>query len=160
MYPDPLAGLLTGEHIAGSTLFESYGDDVRSAIAEPVVDVDDHAIKAMVDAAMAEETGEYIPAPRTAPRPPTSRTGQFGQRGAPAPPGMLAPPQHRPPAALVRQALRAYPRSGQRSGQPQLARPQRKPTAAGGIIVAIIVIVVFLAIAIQVVAGILGTFMD
>lgn len=164
LFPDPMAGLITGENIAGSTPFDSFGDDLTAQIAEPVdLQVDDEAIQAMVNSAMSEDLGERPAGSkrRLAPAEPIAHGDPFlpsgGQRPpVPALPGMMPPQQRqRPTGQLVRQALRSYPRNS----QPQLARPQRRPKSSGasGVIVAVILIVVFVLIALQVISGILDT---
>lgn len=165
VFPDPLAGLVTGQSADSGAAFDTFSDTIRVEIADPVFDVDHEAIKAMVDASMAEEGDEgVVPAGSTGPIP--VQPGPGGQyphgsphRQVPALPGMLPPQQRQRPAArqLMRQALNSYPR---RRGNPQLAQAPRPPKTSGtaGIVLAIVLMIVFLLIAVQVIEGLVGAF--
>lgn len=146
LYPDPLAGLVTGESPHPGA---PMGDPATAGFAMPEVgqvQVDEDAVRAMVEAAMADAPQ----IPPHAPPPPV-----FAGQGGPTP-GMVPPPQRaRPSGAHAWQALRTYPRQIRqqaRQGMPVLpVKPSRNST---GIIIALVLLAVFGLIALQLIASV------
>lgn len=153
-FPDPLAGLVTGSG-GGSGIRDYSADDfVEVEIAEPV-EPDPEVVQGMVDAALSQErdggsrgAGGRRPAP--------------GQRAPAAQPplGMLRRQQRAAPAPAdrMRQALR--PRQGrpgrERAGsvEPVLRRPT---SGSAGVALAIILLVVFTILVIQLIASLFSS---
>lgn len=166
LYPDPLAGLVTGESPGETDRFSSFSDGFQMPAAPPV-EVDTEAVQAMVEAALAdpstESTGRHRPSdsafPATVGQPflPSQRGSAGGVTTTPTP-GMLPAPQRtRPSGQQAWQALRSYPRQYRAQAQ-QRARPPLpvKPSKnSAGVIVAIVLLVVFGIIAIQLIAGVI-----
>lgn len=164
LYPDPLAGLVTGESSAGADAMPGRYDDAFVPVAKPV-EVDRESAMALMEAAFSDEDDGLIGSRPKMSTTESSAAGQAflpAQRGRQRPPsgralpGMLPAPDRRPAGQRVRQALRSYP---QRS---QVAKPE--PAAEGrykssrstsGVVVALILIAVFGFIAFQVLAGII-----
>ncbi|MPY79833.1 MAG: hypothetical protein GEV04_15480 [Actinophytocola sp.] len=144
LYPDPTAGLVTSDADVSASAFAARYDDVEVPIAQPV-EADQDAIKAMTEAVLAD-----IEPSESGTGGSTSRQ-QSAQRAG-APPGMVASPQ--PTSARMRNALRSYPRQG---NGPSLPKPTLSPKTnnSGAVIVAIVLVVIFGLIAIQVVGGII-----
>ncbi|MGH3520824.1 MAG: hypothetical protein ACRDQ7_26300 [Haloechinothrix sp.] len=164
LYPDPLAGLVTGESSGGTDPVSAYSDEFDVPIAKPV-EIDAEAVQAMVDAALADEPQEEVAsrAQHADPAYPVGSGQPFlpAQRGpsGQAMPGML-PPAHRtrPTGQQAWQALRAYPRPGAHGiggGQPRLPLRSKPSKTSTGIIVAIILLAVFGLIAIQLIAAVI-----
>lgn len=169
LHPDPLAGLVTGESVAGTDLISSHRDEFEVPIAKPV-EADKQAVQAMVEAALSENPGAEDGSDAG-----TQRSGQVGtgtggepflsgqgrQRTAQprsAVPGMVPPPHHnRPTGQQAWQALRSYPRQY----RAQNAQQESEQGTLGvwsknsGVIVAIALLVVFALIAIQLIASVL-----
>ncbi|MQA61948.1 MAG: hypothetical protein GEU86_10705 [Actinophytocola sp.] len=159
VYPDPLAGLVTGESSEGA-LMTTWYDDVMVPVAKPV-EADPEAVRAMTEAALSDFVPEQAEA-----RSGSSSTGPLPrqrepERSALGYPGMLPvmPGQHA--GKRVRQALRHYPQPRQRREAAEAARlvPKAPKGNMGGVIVALILIVIFGVVAFEVFAGIVSAIM-
>lgn len=141
LYPDPTAGLVTADTDISASAFATRYDDVEVPIAQPV-EADQEAIRAMTEAVLADVDHSER---RT--------TGSSRQRHTGAPPGMVAPSQRRPAGARMRSALNSYSRQNGAS----LPKPKLTPktTNSGAVIVALVLVVIFGLIAVQVIAGII-----
>ncbi|WP_157361828.1 hypothetical protein [Haloechinothrix halophila] len=146
LYPDPTAGLVTSDSDISASAFAARYDDLEVPIAQPV-EADQEAIKAMTEAVLAD-----IDEPSTGRS--RSRQHQTRQDGG-APPGMMARP--RPASARMRNALRSSQGQGNSGNGISLPKPTLTPkkTNSGAVIVAIVLIVVFGMIALQVIGGII-----
>lgn len=165
LYPDPLAGLLTGESNQGvDTRWGSY--DTSVPIAKPVEGNRESAM-AMMEAAFSDQDDDVIASRPKKASTESSAAGQAflpTQRGrqrpptGPALPGMLPPPERQPAGQRVRQALRTYPhpqRGQVAKPQPATVKRQKQSRSMSGVVVALILIAIFGFIAIQVLAGII-----
>ncbi|MGH3452109.1 MAG: hypothetical protein ACRDQW_15600 [Haloechinothrix sp.] len=160
LYPDPLAGLVTGESYAGTDPSAPLRDSFEVPIAQPV-EIDTEAVQAMVDAAMSDAP----PTERAHERSRRARSAHPGSSVGQAVPGMVPSAQRsRPTGQQAWRALKAYPRQHQAQAgrQPRPAMPVKPSKSSTGVIVAIILLVVFGIIAIQLIAafveGLSGTF--
>lgn len=166
LFPDPLAGLLTGESSQGvDPRWDSYDTDI--SIAKPV-EGNRESARAMMEAAFGDQDEDVAASrPKAGSSTESSAAGQAFlpvQRGrqrpptGPALPGMLPPPERQPAGQRVRQALRTYPhpqRSQVGKPQPGGERRQKQSRSMSGVVVALILIAIFGIIAIQVLAGII-----
>lgn len=158
VYPDPLAGLVTGESSEGAIMTTRY-DDVMVPIAQPV-EADPEAVRAMTEAALKDFVSEPAAEARADTRPtgpiPRQRTGR-PDRSAP-PPGMLPAMPGQPAGRRVRQALRNYPQPRRREAASEAAQQLPKPPKGnlGGVIVAVVLVVIFGVVAFEVLAGIVS----
>ncbi|MPZ00733.1 MAG: hypothetical protein GEU97_22710 [Actinophytocola sp.] len=145
LYPDPTAGLVTSDSDISASAFAVRYDDIEVPIAQPV-EADQDAIQAMTEAVLAD-----IEEPDKRRRP-TSR--QQHQRHV-SPPGMMAAPQ--PASARMRNAWRSYQEHGNGGNGMPLPKPTITPKASnsGAVIVAIVLLVIFGVIALQVIGGII-----
>ncbi|MPY85077.1 MAG: hypothetical protein GEV00_17540 [Actinophytocola sp.] len=145
LYPDPTAGLVTSDSDISASAFATRYDDLEVPIAQPV-EADQEAIKAMTEAALADITQFE-----------SKTAGASSQRHShtATPPGMVATPPRQPTSTRMRNALRSYPNlrdSGLSLPKPKLTRTTNNSSA---VIVAIVLVVIFGIIAIQVVTGII-----
>lgn len=134
LFPDPVAGLITGVEASQDVTGDRY--DLAIPIAKPV-EVDREAAQAMLKAVMDD------PEPPSGPRvnlPPPRKTAR--PTGA-AMPGMIAPAEKLPARQRVRNVVGAK-NGGQRQSSNNLT----------GWIVALILLLVFGAIAVSVIASI------
>lgn len=134
LFPDPVAGLITGVEAGEDITGDRY--DLAIPIAKPV-EVDREAAQAMLHAVMDD------PEPPSGPRvnlPPPRKTAL--PTGA-AMPGMVAPAERLPARQRMRNAMAKD--SGQRQSSSNLT----------GWIVALILLLVFGAIAVSVIASII-----
>lgn len=157
-FPDPLAGLVTGESGTGFGGRGEFTDEFALPIAKPV-EVDQDAVQAMVEAAMAEATDDA--AMSSGGRRPTHQTmfpvhgGQAGHPGPPTPGMVPAPQRSRPTGQQALQALRTYPRQLREQTRQQGASLPVKPSRnSTGVIVAIVLLAVFGIIAIQLISSV------
>lgn len=144
LYPDPTAGLVTSDSDISASAFATRYDDLEVPIAQPV-EADQEAIKAMTEAALADIT-QFESKTAGASSRQRSHTG--------TPPGMVATPRQ-PTSARMRNALRSYPNlrdSGLSLSKPKLTRTTNNSSA---VIVAIVLVVIFGIIALQVITGII-----
>ncbi|GAA5129476.1 hypothetical protein [Haloechinothrix salitolerans] len=148
LYPDPTAGLVTSDADISASAFAVRYDDVEVPIAQPV-EADQEAIKAMTEAVLADIDESDS-------RPGGSTSGQQGGHRTGAPPGMMAAPQ--PASARMREAWRSYQSQGSSGDGISLPKPKLTPRTSntGAVIVAVVLIVVFGLIALQVIGGIVG----
>lgn len=162
LYPDPLAGLVTGEQSADALPAGQYTDDWTTPTPGPV-EVDRESVQSMVDAVLNDEP---ISKPRKPKKQKAVAAQPFlppgGHRPSPALPGILPPAQASAAGQRVRQVLRAYPRPNRAGtgGAPQ--RPPvvlKKPSKSmGGVVIAIILVLVFGAAAFELLASIIRSF--
>lgn len=146
LYPDPTAGLVTSDSDISASAFAVRYDDVEVPIAQPV-EADQDAIKAMTEAVLAD-----IEEPGKSGR---STSRQHDQRHA-SPPGMMAAPE--PASARMRNAWRSSQSQANRGNSRSLPKPTITPKTSnmGAVIVAIVLLVIFGVIALQVIGGIIG----
>lgn len=157
VYPDPLAGLVTGESSEGAVMTTWY-DDVMVPIAQPV-EADPEAVRAMTEAALKDFVPEPAAEARADARPtgPIPRLRAGRPDGSAPPPGMLPAMPGQPAGRRVRQALRNYPQQRQRREAAASGQLARAPKGnLGGVIVALILVVIFGVVAFQVLAGIVS----
>lgn len=177
-FPDPLAGLITGSTTPSGGVASDAYDEIVVPIAKPV-QVDREAAQAMLHAVMDDPEDAPPKGPRVnpAPRKTALPTGAVM-------PGMVAPAEKLPAKQRVKQALGTYPKDAAKRRQklaerredlmrnrpgpppPTMPAPPTGKTAAangerhpnrnlGGFVVALILLVVFGAIAISVIASII-----
>lgn len=144
LYPDPTAGLVTSDSDISASAFATRYDDIEVPIAQPVA-ADQDAIKAMTEAVLAD-----IEEPDS--RSASSRSRQQHAQHGGAPPGMVA--SSRPASARMRNALRSSPGQGTGISVPKPTLTP-KTSNSGAVIVAIVLIVIFGVIALQVIGGII-----
>lgn len=160
VYPDPLAGLVTGESSEGA-LMTTWYEDVMVPVAQPV-EADPEAVRAMTEAALSD----FVPEEAAEARSGSSSTGPIPRQRAPERsalgyPGMLPAMPGQSAGKRVRQALRHYPQPRQRREAAEAARlvPKAPKGNMGGVIVALILIVIFGVVAFEVFAGIVSAIM-
>jgi hypothetical protein len=154
-FPDPLAGLVTGVS-SGSGIRDYTPDDfVEVEIAEPV-EPDPEVVRGMVDAALSRE--QDVP---TGPTRAVARPGAVERAPAAQPPLGMLQQQQRGGAGQsnrVRQAL--LPRQGRppseraESADPVMSRPS---SGSAGVALAIILLVVFGILVIQLISSLFSS---
>lgn len=167
LFADPLAGLITGSSSA-DVVTDPY-EDIVVPVAKPV-EADRESVQAMLKVlddegepaagdyyGEREKEGDYYgegetegdyygsgPAQQRAPRTRASL------------PGMLPMPERKPAGQRVRQALKAYPYP-RRNAAGKLPPTGERPAAnrnMAGVVIALVLLVIFAVIAIQVISGI------
>lgn len=160
LFPDPLAGLVTGEQSADTLPAGQNIDDLSVPIPGPV-EVDQASVQSMVDAVLNDEP---IAKPRKPKKQKQGAARPFPPPAGKLPPGMLPPSQPSAAGQRMRQAVRAYPwpnRAANRGGPPRPAVVLKKPSKSmGAVVVAIILVLVFGAAAFELLAGIIRSVAD
>ncbi len=149
LYPDPTAGLVTSDSDISASAFAVRYDDVEVPIAQPV-EADQDAIQAMTEAVLADIEEPDKPSGST-----SRQHAQHHQRHA-SPPGMMAVPE--PASARMRNAWRSYQSQSNGGNGISLPKPTITPKTSnmGAVIVAIVLLVIFGVITLQVIGGIIG----